>query len=353
MDKSKGWLVAAVAAASLAGAAAGQDPAGDTWLTAVGAAERQGAPLPAPAQVQGGAHAEAAPPEAAPPGEQDWAKPVPLSFGLDYTLVSDYVWRGINLSEYPGEGREKPNHQINVSFSLDTKDLLGKGMSFGKFGGSVWFEWFAGQERLTGWSDSNLQEVDYAAWWSCELAKIGTTVELGWIAYTLPRLSDRGSPVPAELSWTHEAYVKLSFDDSVLFGKPVLSPYVAYYQDLDDVRAGWMEVGVSHDFALGELGCKDVCILKDVTVSPSLVLGIDHRYYDKAGYGSGSSVATRLGNLLYGLCVSYDLAAALKLPPQAGTLSLKGTLYYSQAFHDVSPLVDDWLFGGVTVSYGW
>ena len=37
----------------------------------------------------------------------------PFSFSMEYSLWSDYVWRGINLSEPLGrEGRERPHHQL-------------------------------------------------------------------------------------------------------------------------------------------------------------------------------------------------------------------------------------------------
>ena len=72
-----------------------------------------------------------------------WKKPIPLTFTIDYTLASDYIFRGINFSEYrrrwgqpKNEGREKPNHQLATGVGLDLGD-------FGRAGGSVWFEWFA------------------------------------------------------------------------------------------------------------------------------------------------------------------------------------------------------------------
>ena len=75
------------------------------------------------------------------------------SISLDYTLATDYVWRGINLSEYPGEGREKLKHQVGFGLSLDT-DL-------GSVGGRIWSEWYMGQEELVEQSHNKLQEIDY------------------------------------------------------------------------------------------------------------------------------------------------------------------------------------------------
>lgn len=280
-----------------------------------------------------GPPAESAP----PPAEPEWAKPVPLTFSLDYTLVSDYIFRGANFSEYAGEGREKPNHQATFGVSYDAGD-------YGTFGFAAWFEWFAGQQALTpGDGSKNLQEVDYTVSWSYDLSKLNAsvplTVDIGWIAYTFPRAA-------GDAHYTNEWYVSLALDDSALFGteEPVLNPYFAYYMDVDDVQGSWMELGVSHDFALADC-CGDLPCLKDMTVTPSAVLGIDHRYY---------ADSTRLANVVFGLAVSYDLSGALDLPPQYGALTLSGFVNYSQTINDtIRQVLNDEFWGGMSVSYEW
>ncbi len=312
-------LAPAAAAEDTAGSPEG--PAGQNWLTALDTA----------ADV---AELAQAAPAASPP---EWGKPIPLSFTLDYTLVTDYIWRGINYSEYDGEGREALNHQLGVGASYDTG-------TFGTFGMLVWLEWYADQEALSGPGSGPLQEVDYVAYWSYTLEQIATTVETGWIAYAFPQVED-------ESECTHEWYVALSFDDSCLFGteQGVLNPFVAYYLDVDDVQGSWLEFGVSHDFILAEMGCKDTPVLKDLSVTPSFVVGVDHRYLPNS-LGTGQE-ATRLANLRYGLAATYDITSALSLPPQVGLVTLTGFLNFSQALRD--ELIDDEFWGGVTVAWQW
>ncbi|HUS92578.1 MAG TPA: hypothetical protein VM695_12050 [Phycisphaerae bacterium] len=317
---------------------AGAEDAPRPWLTAV--------------------EAEAAPTvtTVAPAREGEWEKPGILKafrFGVDYTLATDYVWRGVNFSEYAGEGREKLNHQLGVSFEFDPSKI--GGANIGRFGGSFWFEWFGGQEALTGWSDNNLQEVDYTVYWAHECPALGLGVEIGWIAYHYPRFRDSGSDTSADFAYTHEVYFGLSYDDSRLFGQPMLSPTLTYYQDVDDVRGGALSLGVSHDFELSKF-CPDVPWLTHVTVTPSLALWWDHRFYDKAGLGSNSAdpaVGSRLGFLEYGLAVAYDLSGALNIPPQYGALTLTGFLNFVQSFHDESAAVQDEFYGGFTLGWGW
>ncbi len=327
------WFAAILAAAGLAGSAQAASPAqSEAWLAALEVEATRAVAAEAPA-------------------EQGWQKPgvlKALSFSIDYTLASDYIWRGLNFSEFAGEGREKLNHQLGVGFEVDLAELGAPGI--GRIGGSFWFEWYGGQESLTGWSGNNLQEVDYLVYWAYDIEPIGLGVEVGWVAYHFPRLRDEGSTTSADFAYTHEAYITLSFDDSKIFGKPILNPTVSYYMDLDDVRASAIVFGVSHDFVLSEC-LEDTPILKDITVTPSLSLMVDHRYYDKL-LGSKSK-GTRLGCLEYGLAISYDLSSALAIPEQYGALSLSGFVNYSQSLHDDDATVQDEFYGGCSVGWEW
>jgi len=316
------WVLMTAWATSAAPAAGAEEEEAGTWLTAVrAAAEEVGAVMPGAAKEN-------------PP-----RKRCPVDLSVDYTLVTDYIWRGINNSEYRGEGTEKLNHQLGVGLACETEKC-------GTFGALVWLEWYADQERLTPDCGDHLQEVDYIAYWSCRIEPIATAFEAGWIGYQFPQLS-------GDAQYTHEWYVTLRFDDARLFGTKgcVLNPYVALYMDVDDFKRGcWMELGVSHDFPLGEIeGCKDVFLLKDLTITPSFVLGYDHRYLDKFfDEGRGSS---RAANLRYGLDVTHDLSGALHLPERLGALSITGFLRFSDALRD--DLINDEFWGGVTFAWQW
>ncbi|NIA07634.1 MAG: hypothetical protein GWP14_08390 [Actinobacteria bacterium] len=275
------------------------------------------------------------PPVAVEPAASQWEKSTPISFSLDYTIVSDYIFRGANFSEYAGEGREKLNHQLGVGLEFDTSQV---GANLGTFGVSFWGEWYADQESaLTPGSQGSLQEVDYTIYWSYEIAELSTTIETGWIGYTFPQAGH-------DAYYTNELYVSLSFDDSTLFGteEAVLNPYVAYYLDVDDVDGAWLELGISHDFGLADLGMDNTPVLKDITITPSLVMGIDNGQMGKS---------MRAANLQYGLDIGYDLSSALNIPQEYGSISLTAFVYFSDAIHDA--FLNDELWGGLTLSYAW
>lgn len=274
---------------------------------------------------------------AAPPADEAYRKPVPLSFSIDYTLVSDYIWRGANFSEYRGEGREKPNHQLGLDLSMDLADV---GVPVGTVGFNAWFEWFGGQDSMAPGSDSHLQEADYTIYWSYDFDEIGVGVEAGWIAYDFPNAGGDGGT-------SYEVYGSVSFNDGLLFGteEGILNPYVTYYYDYDLVNAGWLEFGISHDF---DLSAADPS-LKGLTVTPSLTLGVDNRYWDRA-LGTNHE-STRLGALVYGLSVSYNLSEALALPEEYGSLSIGGFLGFSDAMRE--DLLNDECYGGTSISWEW
>ncbi|MFP4356275.1 MAG: hypothetical protein ACLFUJ_14245 [Phycisphaerae bacterium] len=336
--ESKGltaWLIAIFAIGGLTtSAVAGESD----WFSAM--SEQQASVVNANAEME----------EA--PADAESSKMIPwLTVGVSFDLVSDYIWRGINFSEFPGEGREDPNYQLGLDVSVDLAQVSGVEM-LGTLGANIWFEWFSQQENLTPWSGNNLQEVDYTLYYSHGFGEIGLDVTVGWIAYHFPRLRDSGAPAGSgDAAYTQELFVELAWDDSMIFGQPLLNPTMSYYHDVDDVQAGMLFFGVSHDFVLADYGCKEMPVLKDMVVSPSATLAVDHRYYDKSGNGGGDGPTTKLAYLEYGLSMAVDLNSALNIPSQYGAFSVGGFLNFVQAFHDDSPLVNDQLYGGMNVSW--
>lgn len=297
--------------------------------------------------------------------ESGWQKPIPLTFSIDYTLVSDYIFRGINFSDprisrgdANNEGNRWPNQQLTTGVEAD----LGE---FGRVGGSVWFEWYCGQEAYTP-EDNNktLQEIDYTVYYGYTIDPIGLDVEVGFIWYMFPRVAS------GDGASTQEIYTILSWDDSILWralgmkvDEPILNPYLSINWDLD-LAAGssFYEFGVSHDFALADYGCSDMPILKDTTVGLSWAMAWDYHWLNKMtldpsasagnegrGYASNTS---HLDYLNYGLSVTVDLKSVFDIPDQyCGDLYLTGFMNYSQAI--ARHFLDDQLYGGMSVGYSW
>ncbi len=136
----------------------------------------------------------------------------------------------------------------------------------------------------------------------------------------------------------------MSFDDSALFGteESVLNPSVAYYWDMDDVDGGWLEFGISHGFGPADLGMDNTPAFQYITVTPSLVIGVDD---------GQMSQSMRLANVQYGIELAYDISGALNIPKEHGNIALTTFVYFSDAVHDA--VLNDEFWGGMTLSYAW
>jgi hypothetical protein len=278
----------------------------------------------------------------APPVEKTTPnKPLPMTFMVDYTLATDVVWRGMNLSEYPGEGREDLSHQLALAGEYDT--------GFGAVGVVVWFDWWAGLDEAIG-GDGHLTEIDYTAYYRLAVPEIAAVAEVGWSA--LDFTDSLGF-------CTQEIYGKLTFDDSFIWRRwgrqsALLRPYVFYAVDYRRADWGsWLEVGVQPVFVLDDVTyLKDVPVVRDLTISPTVALSADHRYLDRFLTGASSGGSTKLSNIVYGLEIGYDLGHALNMPKEYGTVKLTAFVDYSQALGRDDVLNDEF-WGGMRVTYAW
>ena len=119
--------------------------------------------------------------------DEEFEKETPLRIKLDYTLVTDYVWRGFNLTEYPGEGTERPSHQFGIDLALDLTELAGSEANLGHAGARIWFQSYEGYLAQTrranaalggsGTSGDHLQQVDYTLYWGAEFDRAAEVVE--------------------------------------------------------------------------------------------------------------------------------------------------------------------------------
>lgn len=263
----------------------------------------------------------------------------PFGLGVTYSLYSDYVWRGINLSEYAGEGREKPNHQLDVALDVDLGMLFGQDPgTYGTFTAGGWFEWFAAQKKLDPEKGGqNLQEIDYYLGWAYDVEAIATTVSIGYIFYTFPNATDIN---------TQEWSLGLEHNDAWMWKglwpdneDGVLNPSFTLYHDVaaSGGNAVWMEFGLSHEFELAP----------NLTATPSWTLGVDHNMYHYIG-GDPHGETTRLANMLWGLDLSYDMSEILRCP-----VTVSGFMYFSDALGSAedSDFIQDEFFGGISV--GW
>lgn len=273
-----------------------------------------------------------------------------FTIDLGYYLWSDYIFRGINFSEYGTEGRERLNHQLDVTLGVDLASLFGEEAgTWGTFSFNTWFEWYAAQKSIDPvHGGQNLQEVDYNLSWSYDIEPIATTFAIGYKFYAFPNLSTIN---------TQEWWISLEHNDAWMWKwlfpdneDGVLNPTFFMAQDTNIASGSmWFELGISHPFE----------IFENFTLTPSMVTAIDHRWYHSI-QGNGPGGSTGLAYTTWGLDATYDLTSLLQLPDWAGSVSISAFLYFQDALgnaedrHGQSPgRIQDEFYGGMSLAWSW
>jgi hypothetical protein len=290
------------------------------------------------------------------------------TIAIDYTIVSDYVWRGINFSEYPGEGREALNHQLGFNLEWALGD-------YGRVGGGIWWEFYADQNDPSSGFNTNqygdiennhVQEVDYYVYYGYTIEPIALDAEIGFIWFDFPYAShlamgpSNSQTLSGDAETTQELYLNLSWDDSMLWRAlgvscdgPILNPYLYTGFELDVGAGGvYQEFGVSHDFAVSDwTQCPG---LKDVTVTPSWSMAWGFGWLETfalTNNSSGNGDYDGMHNMNFGLNVNWAFSDTLNIPEEFGSMYLAGFLNYSKALN--SHFLDDELYGGMSVGWEW
>ncbi|MBN2447294.1 MAG: hypothetical protein JXO22_11235 [Phycisphaerae bacterium] len=266
-----------------------------------------------------------------------------FSFDITYYLYSDYVFRGMNFSEYATERGEALNHQMTTTLGVDCAQLFGgEEGKWGTFAFDTFWEWYEDQRDLDPASPNALQEVDWTFSYSYEVAPIATTATAGLSLYTFP--STNGAT-------TEEWFVSLEHNDAWMWKwlfpeneDGVFNPSILYAQDIDEAAGGaWIEFGLSHDFVLFE----------DLTLTPLITFAFDRRYIGRT-LGDPELEDVGLAYTQYGLEVGYDVSSGLKIPEEYGGITLQGFIYFNNTrdrYNINDSNVENIVFGGM--SLGW
>lgn len=311
------------------------------------------------AQAQPGAEsAEAVTTREEVQAQEEAEEKLPITLGVSYYLLSDYVFRGINFSEYTrgrnsrGEGRERLNHQVTTALTYDAGD-------FGKFGFDTFFEWYEAQAKLNPYGGGqNLQEVDYIIRWTYPIKAISTDATLGYTFYTFPNLAKllRQDRLVGNNNddRTHEWWFKLNHNDAWAWKwlfpdneSGILNPYYLFAQDVGiGSGAVYMELGFSHPFTIPGID--------NFTITPSYMLAGDGGYLKRLR-GKPHHDYLRLAYDQWALNMTYDLTPVLHLPKWAGTVSVSGLLYFNNAFGSAAREndINDEFWGGMSVNWAW
>jgi hypothetical protein len=183
--------------------------------------------------------------------------------GFDYT--DRYIFRGFNLLG-EDQGVLVPHVAVTVG------------------NWSVWSDAYGGNfDTETG--ESHYGNIDFGADYTWTPGKMSLTA--GLLTYQYTGEVERG----LDYGDTEELYLIASWD-------VLLAPAISYYHDVDAVDGGYLSVGVSHGFALGE----------KMSVELSGAVGIDNKY--------NGDRSMRANDLLFGVDIPWQVNDSVWLHAQ-------------------------------------
>lgn len=252
----------------------------------------------------------------APPREDTGLNQGGVHFGLDLSYLNRYLFRGIYRFKEIG-GSSQLNLQLDTKLSFDLGTLP-----------HPYVETFVNVDD--GDTVSRFQEVRPSVGFDWNLKPL--MLSAGYIDYLFPEREKTND--------TQEGFIKLGFDDSLLFrtDHPILSPYLFSAFDFGRFHGLYLEAGVSHDFPIEDTGLT-FTVFTDVAY-----------VIDQALFRTTTVSDTGFQHYDIGLVTTYSLNNLFNFSKRYGEFDLKGFLTYSNGINN-DIRADSSLWGGVGVAF--
>jgi hypothetical protein len=267
-----------------------------------------------------------APPEVSP--EEKGTNEGGVNLDLRANWMTDYVWRGIDRSESAGS-EDSPNLQFEGQIKWDTGKLPHP---------------FIGVFTNIYDSDPASRFQEIRPYFGLELNTRPITFTVGHSNYIFP---DRDTFNTAEL------WGQIKLDDSYFFRSDVgvFNPYVFAAYDYDTNHGLYIELGVSHDFAIEDT---------PLTLTPRAAIAyVDnnktYRTEGKPPTDPAFSTGTRgqdsgFQHYEIGVEATYALNQLINLSSRYGKLDLKGFLMYTDGIDNSLRADTEW-WGGIGIRF--
>ena len=289
---------------------------------------------------------QTAPVSQAPPKSESLTAPIKGMVG--YTFMSDYVWRGLNLTKTLGGHGGKGAHLANYGLGLDLADVSED------MAGTVWVKFDQVYFNSYAGTDVSLAKTDWAVSYTnaCPVMNGNWTIEYRNIAFNeagvLRGIDADTQELSAQFAYNDgELYKSITGED---MGNRVLYPTIKYIYDYELAQGGLLIMGVSHPFDLAEASPD----LDGLSLTPSLTATVDNRYYGgltdsiSPAFSQGIRETTKLAYLEYGLNLGANLSKMMGIT--SGKLMTNAGVVYDNTFED---FMDDGWWSYVGISYNW
>jgi hypothetical protein len=287
---------------------------------------------------------------AAPATRQSESLTSPIKGMVGYTFMSDYVWRGINLTKMLGGHSGKGANVMNYGLGIDLADVSED------MAGTVWVKFDQVYFNSYDGTDASLAKTDFAASYTlaCPFMDGDWTLEYRNINFNevgLLRGADGTTQeMSAQFAWNDGNWWKCVTGEDM--GARILNPTITYLYDYEEAQGGLLLIGLSHPFDLAEVSPD----LDGLTLTPGPTLVIDNRYYGGWSDSIGNSIfdnddASKTTKIAY-TQLNLDLGANLNkmMGISGGKLMANAGIGY---VNSVESFLEDTLYSYVGISYKW
>ncbi|HSV27367.1 MAG TPA: hypothetical protein VLH60_05690 [Sedimentisphaerales bacterium] len=239
--------------------------------------------------------------------------------GAGYTFWTDYMWRGINMTQLIGNNKGGGANQMVYKAGVDVADL-------GKVGVSL------EQVYFCRWDDTgaSLAFTNMNVFIKGQIDGVEGEWTVGYGSHVWRNLLQRDG----RNARSEEFYGTYSFSDACLWqgltGQQtgnILNPSVTYLVDTNKADGGGLLIlNLSHPMDMAQVDPA----MTGITIAPTFTMAIDHRYY--GSYLSNVFGAedirdtTKIGYMDYGVRAMADLTDMVGLT--AGRLGLTAGIGY-------------------------
>ena len=288
--------------------------------------------------------------QAAQPAQPPQSPTAPIKGTVGFSFMSDYVWRGINLTDVLGGHEGTGAYMGTYGLGVDLVDLSPE-MS-GKVSATFQQVYFKQYDN----TDAHLAMNDFAINYTNYCPFMNGDWTLGYRYYKFENvpamrhsgLSSDSQEVSAQFAWHDGEFFKCITGEDM--GTKVLHPTVTYIYDYELAQGGLLMGSLSHPFDLSEASPE----LAGLSLTPSVLATVDNRYYGGLTqslapvFPQGISKTTRLAYLEYGLNLGANLSKMLGIT--YGTLKANVGCEYYNTFEQF--MEDGWV-SYMNVSYNW
>jgi hypothetical protein len=274
----------------------------------------------------------------------------PIKGVVGYTFMSDYVWRGLNLTKalggHSGKGANVANYGLGLDLADVSEDMVG----------TVWVTFDQVYFNSYDNTDASLAKTDFAASYTlaCPFMDGDWTLEYRNINFNevgiLRGADGTTQEMSAQFAWNDGNWWKCVTGEDM--GKRVLNPTIKYLYDYELAQGGLLMISLSHPFDLAELSPD----LDGLTLTPSPTLVVDNRYYGGLA-DSISNTAFDTDNVSKTTKVAYtqaNLDLGVNLSKMMGITSGKLMANAGIGYvNSVESFLEDTLYSYAGISYKW